>query len=46
VVVKKIIGEHPWSSEASRRTVAQLLGVALAAPVDSAAARATATPGG
>ncbi len=41
VVVKKVIGEHPWSSEASRRTVAQLLGVDLAAPVDS-----TASPGG
>lgn len=45
VVVKKIIGEHPWSSEASRRTVAQLLGVDLAAPVDSTTARATAIPG-
>lgn len=45
VVVKKVIGEHPWSSEASRRVVAQLLGVDLSAPADSTA-RATATPGG
>ncbi len=45
VVVKKVIGEHPWSSEASRRVVAQLLGVNLSPPADSAA-RATATPGG
>jgi peroxiredoxin len=42
VVVKKVIGEHPWSSEASRRTVAQLLGVDLAAPADTAIA----SPGG
>jgi peroxiredoxin len=26
-IVKKVIGEHPWSSPASRRIVAQLLGV-------------------
>jgi cytochrome c biogenesis protein CcmG, thiol:disulfide interchange protein DsbE len=28
-VVKKAIGEHPWSSEANRRIVAQLLGITL-----------------
>ena len=28
-VVKKAIGEHPWSSDANRRIVAQLLGVTL-----------------
>jgi thiol-disulfide isomerase/thioredoxin len=28
-VVKKAIGEHPWSSEANRRIVAQLLGVPI-----------------
>ena len=37
VVVKKVIGEHPWSSDASRRTVAQLLGVDLGAPAAEAA---------
>lgn len=37
VVVKKIIGEHPWSSDASRHTVAQLLGVTVAPRTDSAA---------
>ncbi len=30
IVVKKIIGEHPWSSDASRQTIAQLLGITLA----------------
>ncbi|MSR02825.1 MAG: TlpA family protein disulfide reductase [Gemmatimonadetes bacterium] len=30
IIVKKIIGEHPWSSDASRQTIAQLLGIALA----------------
>lgn len=44
VVVKKAIGEHPWSSEANRRVVAQLLGVELPPPADSAAA--VAKPGG
>jgi peroxiredoxin len=29
-VVKKAIGEHPWSSEANRRIVAELLGITLA----------------
>jgi cytochrome c biogenesis protein CcmG, thiol:disulfide interchange protein DsbE len=28
-VVKKAIGEHPWSSEANRRIVAQLLGISV-----------------
>ena len=28
-VVKKAIGEHPWSSEANRRIVTELLGIAL-----------------
>jgi peroxiredoxin len=44
VVVKKVIGEHPWSSDASRRTVAQLLGVDLAAP--PAPAETVAPPSG
>ncbi|MBM4186983.1 MAG: TlpA family protein disulfide reductase [Gemmatimonadetes bacterium] len=44
VVVKKVIGEHPWSSNASRRTVAELLGVSLDRAPDSAAA--VPTPGG
>jgi thiol-disulfide isomerase/thioredoxin len=37
-VVKKAIGEHPWSSDANRRIVAQLLGISLPAapPADSA----------
>lgn len=29
MIVKKVIGEHPWSSEANRRIIAQLLGVTL-----------------
>ncbi len=29
VIVKKAIGEHPWSSEANRHLVAELLGVNL-----------------
>ncbi len=39
VVVKKVLGEHPWSSDANRRLVAELLGVELSAP-------APATPAG
>jgi cytochrome c biogenesis protein CcmG, thiol:disulfide interchange protein DsbE len=31
-VVKKAIGEHPWSSDANRRIVAQLLGITLPDP--------------
>jgi len=31
-IVKKAIGEHPWSSDANRRIVATLLGVTLAGP--------------
>ncbi|MGE0555104.1 MAG: peroxiredoxin family protein [Gemmatimonadales bacterium] len=47
-IVKKAIGEHPWSSDANRRIVAQLLGVELGpAPVTEAEATGTATgPGG
>lgn len=29
MIVKKVIGEHPWSSDANRRIIAQLLGVTL-----------------
>ncbi len=44
VIVKKAIGEHPWSSETNRRLVAQLLGVDLGpAPAVPAA---PANPGG
>lgn len=48
VIVKKAIGEHPWSSDANRRLVAQLLGVDLGpAPAEGPApAPATANPGG
>ncbi|MFN0178669.1 MAG: TlpA disulfide reductase family protein [Gemmatimonadales bacterium] len=46
VVVKKVIGEHPWSSDASRRTVAELLGISLAPRPDSAPAAAPAAPSG
>lgn len=35
VVVKKVIGEHPWSSDASRRTIAELLGVTLSPRADT-----------
>jgi len=34
VIVKKAIGEHPWSSDANRRIVANLLGVSLSAGTD------------
>jgi cytochrome c biogenesis protein CcmG, thiol:disulfide interchange protein DsbE len=34
-IVKKVIGEHPWSSPASRRIVANLLGIPIP-PTDSA----------
>ena len=37
-VVKKAIGEHPWSSAANRRIVAQLLGITLPATADTAPA--------
>lgn len=30
VIVKKIIGEHPWSSDASRQAIAQIMGIQLA----------------
>lgn len=30
IIVKKVIGEHPWSSEASRQVIAQLMGIQLA----------------
>lgn len=29
VIVRKVIGEHPWGSPANQRIIAQLLGVAL-----------------
>ena len=44
-VVKKAIGEHPWSSEANRRIVAQLLGVKLD-PADSVQAARARVPVG
>jgi peroxiredoxin len=37
VIVKKVIGEHPWSSDASRRVVAELLGVTLGPAAPAAA---------
>ena len=42
-VVKKAIGEHPWSSDANRRIVAQLLGVTLDPAPDTTA---SASPSG
>lgn len=42
ILVKKIIGEHPWSSEASRQAVAQLMGIQLAPQAPDTAP----TPGG
>jgi len=33
VIIRKIIGEHPWDSPANQRIVAQLLGVDLPDPV-------------
>jgi thiol-disulfide isomerase/thioredoxin len=47
VIVRKVIGEHPWNSAANQRIVAQLLGIEL--PGDSAARAASAAgrvPGG
>ena len=48
VIVRKVIGEYPWSSQASRRVVAQLLGVSLPPRSDSALGPppAAASPGG
>lgn len=46
MIVKKAIGEHPWSSDANRRIVAQLLGVELGARPAPAAEPAGAGPGG
>lgn len=45
MIVKKVIGEHPWSSEANRRIIAQLLGITLEsrAPAETPTA---ANPGG
>ena len=43
VIVKKAIGEHPWSSESNRRLVAELLGVNLG---PAPAAPLTTKPGG
>lgn len=36
IIIRKIIGEHPWNSPANQRIIAQLLGVEL--PDDSTAA--------
>jgi peroxiredoxin len=41
MIVKKAIGEHPWSSDANRRIVAQLLGVTLERAAEPAAAAAS-----
>ena len=38
VIVKKVIGAHPWGSEANRVIVSQLLGVQLAPRPDPASA--------
>lgn len=42
IIVRKQLGEHPWSSPANRRIVAQLLGVEL--PADLADTTAAAGP--
>ncbi len=42
VIVKKIIGEHPWSSDASRQTIAEIMGIQLAPQAPDT----TPTPGG
>jgi peroxiredoxin len=46
MIVKKVIGEHPWSSEANRRIVAQLLGVTLEPRARDSLAGAGAGSGG
>ena len=44
VIVKKVIGEHPWSSENSRRLIAQLLGVNVGTPPAAPDSAAAASP--
>ncbi|MEO8450659.1 MAG: TlpA disulfide reductase family protein [Gemmatimonadota bacterium] len=44
IIVKKVIGEHPWSSENSRRLIAQLLGVGSGTPPPTTPDTATASP--
>ncbi len=41
IIVRKQLGEHPWSSPANRRIVAQLLGVSSEAAVEAESAEAT-----
>lgn len=43
VIVKKVIGEHPWSSDANRQLIARLLGIELD---PQAPAAAPTNPGG
>ena len=44
IIVKKVIGEHPWSSENSRRLIAQLLGVKVGTPPAAPDSAAAASP--
>lgn len=46
MIVKKAIGEHPWSSDANRRIVAQLLGVDIEPRPQAVPAGPGASPGG
>jgi len=45
-IVKKAIGAHPWSSDANRRIVAQLLGVPIEPRPEHAAAATSTGAGG
>ncbi|MGH7559756.1 MAG: TlpA disulfide reductase family protein [Gemmatimonadales bacterium] len=46
VIVKKVIGEHPWSSPANRRVIAGLLGVPLRSEAAASTAGQPGKPGG
>ncbi len=46
VIVRKIIGEHPWNSPANQRIIAQLLGVELPQEDAAPAQPASRGPGG
>ena len=44
IIVKKVIGEHPWSSEANRRLIAQLVGVPVVQSSTDSSRKPTADP--
>lgn len=46
IIVRKVIGEHPWASAMNRRIVAQLLGVSLDSVAAASGPEIARTPGG